>query len=284
MKSKIEYKILLTFLMFLSMQFLSAIAQAAPFAFTAPTAASTLQEHSSVTITWTGGNPASNVNLSIIDVASFTVVGSVAGNIANSGARIYTFANSLTCGKKYQFYIEDVARTMWQYGPVFMLSCLSTGAISVPTNPPSGRCATQVLVTNIHYPNQTCAQTIPSFLANVMTMFHFKSKCPTGSQLLGVLNVSCQNAPIPGFSNGSVYQGTACCGLRLSQYYLTRDSYNSIFTPAQVQVYAKNRADSECKTKHGLISSSYDVIVTNITTNAALHETYDDRKFNCILP
>lgn len=86
------------------------------------------------------------------------------------------------------------------------------GPITIITPRPSGACTSQTVVSGMHYPNQSCAQTTPGFLAGMLTSFHFTSKCPTGTQLLGVINASCQNAPIPGFPTGSVYQGTACCG------------------------------------------------------------------------
>lgn len=87
------------------------------------------------------------------------------------------------------------------------------GPITIVTPPPSGACTSQTVVSGLHYPAQSCAQSTPGFLAGMMTSFHFKSKCPAGTQLLGVTNVTCQNAPIPGFPTGSVYQGTACCGI-----------------------------------------------------------------------
>ncbi len=86
------------------------------------------------------------------------------------------------------------------------------GPITVVTPPPSGECSNSVVVSGMHYPNLSCAQSTPNFLAGMMSSFHLKSKCPAGTQLLGVINASCQNAPIPGFANGSVYQATACCG------------------------------------------------------------------------
>jgi hypothetical protein len=263
----------------------------APFAWTSPVAGAILPAQSSTTLTWTGGDPAWNVNLSIVDVAAWTVAASVASNIPNSGSYAWTFPASLGCDRDYQFYVENIVppkkkykpktTTSWAYGPTFRLAC---GPISVPTPPPSGACASEVLVTNIHYPVQSCAVTTPSFLANMMTMYHFTSKCPTGSQLLGVTGVTCENAPIPGFSDGSVYSGTACCGPALSGYYSARDSYNAIWTVAQVDVFARNRADSECQTKHGATSMAHDVIVTNVTWDYVKNETYDDRSFNCILP
>lgn len=86
------------------------------------------------------------------------------------------------------------------------------GTITVVTPPPLGECTNAVVVSGLHYPNLSCSQSTPNFLAGMMTSFHFKSKCPAGTQLLGVTNATCQNAPIPGFPNGSVYQATACCG------------------------------------------------------------------------
>jgi plastocyanin len=84
--------------------------------------------------------------------------------------------------------------------------------IVITTPPPSGICLGNVVVSGLHYPSQTCAQSTPNFLSTLSTSFHFKSKCTLPNQLLGVTNASCQNAPIPGFPTGSVYQGTACCG------------------------------------------------------------------------
>lgn len=86
------------------------------------------------------------------------------------------------------------------------------GPINVVTPPPSGACSNSIVVSGMHYPNQSCAQSTPNFVAGMMSSYHMKSKCVAGSQLLGVINATCQNAPIPGFANGSVYQATACCG------------------------------------------------------------------------
>lgn len=86
------------------------------------------------------------------------------------------------------------------------------GPITIVTPPPTGACTNQVVVSGLHYPSQSCTQSTPDFVAGLMTSFHFTSKCPAGTALLGVINASCQNAPIPGFPTGSIYQGTACCG------------------------------------------------------------------------
>ena len=76
----------------------------------------------------------------------------------------------------------------------------------------SDSCGTTVVVSGMHFPNKTCAQSAAEFQAGLLTNFHFTSKCPKDAPLRSVFNVSCQNAPIPGFPTGSVYQGTACCG------------------------------------------------------------------------
>lgn len=86
------------------------------------------------------------------------------------------------------------------------------GPIEIDTPDPAGACAITTQVSGMHYPQQSCAQSTPAFLAGMMTSYHLRSKCPNGTQLLGVTDASCQDAPIPGFPTGSVYQATACCG------------------------------------------------------------------------
>lgn len=73
-------------------------------------------------------------------------------------------------------------------------------------------CTKTVEVSGMHYPNKTCAETYAQFLAGMMTSYHLTSKCPKDAPLKAVYNISCQDAPIPGFPNGSVYKATACCG------------------------------------------------------------------------
>lgn len=97
------------------------------------------------------------------------------------------------------------------------LKCEPTGPITVVTPRPTDACVNSVVVSGLHYPGpgQNCAQTTPNFVAGIMGSFHFKSKCSTPNQLLGVTNASCQNTPISGFpgAGGSVYQATVCCGI-----------------------------------------------------------------------
>jgi hypothetical protein len=73
-------------------------------------------------------------------------------------------------------------------------------------------CATTVVVSGMHYPDRTCAQSSSQFRDGLLTNFHLTSKCPLDTPLTSVFDIACQNAPIPGFSSGSVYTATACCG------------------------------------------------------------------------
>jgi large repetitive protein len=73
-------------------------------------------------------------------------------------------------------------------------------------------CVKTVVVSGIHYPSKTCAQSSDEFQAGLLTSFFFTSKCSQDAPLKAVFDISCQDAPIPGFPTGSVHQGTACCG------------------------------------------------------------------------
>lgn len=120
------------------------------------------------------------------------------------------------------------------------------GSITIVTPPPSGACTSQTVVSGLHYPAQSCSQSTPGFLAGMMTSFHFTSKCTAPNTLLGVTNVSCQNAPIPGFTTGSVYQGTACCGtvapllgsITIEKDAQPNDAQAFTFTPSVVTIPA----------------------------------------------
>ena len=254
------------------------------FAWTAPTLNAQIPAGSTVGMSWTGGDPSWNVNIALVDVAANAAVASVATNVANTRVRSWTLPSTLTCNKTYEFYVENTQHTAWAYGKAWKLTCATSGVLAVPTPLPTNACTVAVAVNNLHYPTQTCAQTQSNFVSGLQTSYHFNSKCPTGTKLLGVLDATCQNAPIPGFSSGSIYGGIACCGVKVSALYTTSDQYNAIWTAAQVETYARNRANSECVTKHGTGSVAQDVIVSNITYNNATHETFDLRKFNCILP
>lgn len=72
-------------------------------------------------------------------------------------------------------------------------------------------CSPSVVVGGMHYPSQSCAQSQSAFVSTALTSYHLTSKCPAGQPLKGVANIGCLDAPIPGFSTGSVYTATACC-------------------------------------------------------------------------
>jgi hypothetical protein len=111
-----------------------AVAQA-PFVITSPPAGSILSAGQTVTVLWTGGDPAWSVNVLLIDATAFTVVAGVAGSIPNSGMVDWTFPSILPfdgpCGRTYQFYVENVQRTSWVYGPIFTVVCGIPVAIDI---------------------------------------------------------------------------------------------------------------------------------------------------------
>jgi hypothetical protein len=74
-------------------------------------------------IHWTGGATHWQVSISIVDVDAWTVAGSVASNINNSGSFTWTIPFSLACNRRYEFYIQGGTPVTWDYGPVFRLKC-----------------------------------------------------------------------------------------------------------------------------------------------------------------
>lgn len=106
---------------------------------------------------------------------------------------------------------QVAARYIPTKGSIFLASS-SLDEPHTVTRPNERDCAKTVVVSGLHYPDKTCAQSSAEFQAGLLTNFHFTSKCPRDAPLRSVFDISCQNAPIPGFPTGSVYQGTACCG------------------------------------------------------------------------
>jgi hypothetical protein len=97
--------------------------RAAGFTLTVPPNNAVLPAQSNVAIQWTGGNPTWKVYLSLVDIAAWTAVTTVANNIPNSGSFNWTFPSSLGCNKNYLFYIAEVNNQTWHYGPAFTLQC-----------------------------------------------------------------------------------------------------------------------------------------------------------------
>lgn len=101
----------------------------APFVLTAPVASAVVRPGQLVSVSWTGGDPAGTVNLSLIDNDANTVVQTV-GDLANIGTYDWTFSTSLPyggpCGRGYRFYVEKPDKTQWAYGDVFTVSCADT--------------------------------------------------------------------------------------------------------------------------------------------------------------
>jgi hypothetical protein len=93
------------------------------FTITSPTQGSFVPAGQPITVTWTGGDPLAYVNVQLIDVAAFAVYQGF-GVMPNTGSRTVTIgASNSTCGRKFQFYVEDSPRTTWTYGPVFTVVC-----------------------------------------------------------------------------------------------------------------------------------------------------------------
>jgi subtilisin family serine protease len=101
-----------------------------------------------------------------------------------------------------------------RYVPSTGSAFLASSSLDEPhtVSPSEADCVKTVVVSGLHYPDKTCAQSSAEFLAGMMTSYHFTSKCPQDAPLKSVFDISCQNAPIPGFPTGSVYTATACCG------------------------------------------------------------------------
>lgn len=82
---------------------------------------------STVPITWTGGNQSWEVLISIIDMEEWTVAQIIVPNTPNDGLFTYTVPSTLpfdgSCGREYQFYIQNVQVTDWNYGPTFTIEC-----------------------------------------------------------------------------------------------------------------------------------------------------------------
>lgn len=109
----------------------SELAWAAPFAFTAPAANAVLPALSMSTITWTGGDSATKVNLQIMGNSPFSgpyLIANVAMNIANAGSFTWKLPATLPCNSsptvsKYHYYIQDVQHSIWLHGPNFTIQC-----------------------------------------------------------------------------------------------------------------------------------------------------------------
>ncbi|MCB0722884.1 MAG: GPI anchored serine-threonine rich family protein [Ignavibacteriae bacterium] len=90
-----------------------------------PQAGDTLCAGDNVTITWTSTGTPGNVNLGFIDVNNWVVNQSIVGNIPNSGSYNWTIPANIPCDsiRRWQFYVENTARTCWNYGPTFYIKC-----------------------------------------------------------------------------------------------------------------------------------------------------------------
>jgi len=126
----------------LSVTFYSTQVLAQPgFVITSPPAGSVVSPGQAVTISWTGGDPSWYVNVYLIDVGAYTVVAAPGLNIPNSGIVVWTFPSSLgfggPCGHTYEFYVENVQRTSWIYGPLDQLTVVCEIPVAIDIKPGS---------------------------------------------------------------------------------------------------------------------------------------------------
>lgn len=75
-----------------------------------------------VEVTWNFDCPTASINISLFENSNFIVV-QTSNNHPNSGSYTFTIDPDLPAGT-YGFYIEDVNRTFWNYGPRFQLDAL----------------------------------------------------------------------------------------------------------------------------------------------------------------
>jgi hypothetical protein len=122
------------------------VVAASGFTLTSPAAGALVPCGQPITVTWTGGSPSDNVNLTLIDVQAFQVFQGF-GVEPNTGSRVVTIGPG-SCGRKSQFYVEDSPRTTWTYGPVFNVA-------SAPVNIADGDVAG--LIAAINNANATCS-------------------------------------------------------------------------------------------------------------------------------
>jgi len=104
--------------------FFPILALAQPgFVVTSPIASSVFYPGQGITITWTGGDPTWNVDLTFADVDLNAAIVAPALNIPNSGNFPWNFPSTVNCGHTYEFYVQNVQRTSWAYGPHFSFVC-----------------------------------------------------------------------------------------------------------------------------------------------------------------
>ncbi len=86
-------------------------------------------------VRWVGGDSSWRMRLSIIDLTRWAVVdNSLLENEDNDGAAALPLPATLICGRTYQFYIEEMGKSVWTYGPKFTVRCQAPS--SAPSSGP----------------------------------------------------------------------------------------------------------------------------------------------------
>ncbi|MBW6536713.1 MAG: T9SS type A sorting domain-containing protein [Mariniphaga sp.] len=114
------------------------ITQAPEFEIISPSKDDSLCAGSEITINWTGGEPAWNVLVYIIDVNSWAVAAVVSSNTANDGNETWNIPSNFPPGL-YQAYVQEVNYATWTYGEVFTINYC-------PANPVCLECTNNILM------------------------------------------------------------------------------------------------------------------------------------------
>lgn len=157
-----------------------------PFVVTSPPEDSILSPGQPVTVLWTGGDPEWSVDVYLGDVSPGigAVVALVAGSIPNSGMVNWTFPSSLPyggpCGHTYLFYVQNVQRTSWAYGPRLTVACelpvaidIKPGSLPNSINPLARGVIPVAILTTPTLDATTIDPTSLKFGPNMTTPVHF---------------------------------------------------------------------------------------------------------------
>lgn len=95
--------------------------QTPEFEIVSPSNGDSLCAGTEISINWTGGNPAWNVLVSIIDVNAWTVAAVINSNTINDGNEIWSIPSNFPAGA-YQVYVQEVNLATWTYGDIFTIN------------------------------------------------------------------------------------------------------------------------------------------------------------------
>lgn len=125
----------LTLGLVLTWSVLAGTAGAQVFDITSPPAGAVVSPGETVTLMWTGGDPAWMVDVALIDETVGVVALWIELTGPNDGSLTWVVPSSLPgegpCGHTYRFYVQESSQATWTYGPEFSVSCGLSVAIDV---------------------------------------------------------------------------------------------------------------------------------------------------------